>query len=193
MVFLGDIFNDKTELATVPEIREIIHILQNLPNSIVLHSNHDQMVVKALEANRGSGNTPLYRAKGWDITQAYLNSLSRDASDQLKFWLSSHPFWVEVVTINDLHIAAAHAYPNYKAEKYRKGKFPTREQKTCIGIGTPHRWWSDEKYNNVLLNQDLTVIGHYGNINLRNRLVTIDLQGYQIPVWDPQYGRVLIF
>lgn len=189
LIFLGDIFNDKTELATVPEIAEIIHILRSLNHAIILHSNHDQMVVKALE----SPTSKFYRPQGWDVTQAYINSLSVEKKESLKYWLSSHPLWVELITVNQLQIAAAHAYPNLKAEKFRRGKYLTKEQLSCIGIGSPKYWWSSPKYNDVLLNFDQTVVGHHGIIKLHNRLVMIDLCGFSIPTWDPQLSRVEVF
>jgi hypothetical protein len=188
-VFLGDFFNDKAELCTVPEVDKIVETIHNLPDTTIVHSNHNQLVIQALEARK-----PLdVNVRGWNITQQYINTLGFSRQERLKHWLSSHPVWEEFRTVNGLTIAAAHAYPNTAAEKYRKGKYLTEEQKSCVGIKTPHRWWSNRNLKGVLLNWDAAVIGHYAHISIKERLVIADLGGYQIPVWDPQMGKIKVF
>jgi hypothetical protein len=191
LIFLGDFFNSKSDNATVVDIAEIVRIISELEYSngaITLHSNHNQLVIQSLENEKYLSHS----FRGWEVTQAYLKGLSHDGRNWLKQWLSSHPLKLQIETVNNLRIAAAHAYPNPLADKYRKGKYLTSEQKKCIGSGIKF-WWNDPTYKDLLLAYDQILIGHYAHIAVKNRLVVLDLAGYQVPIWDPQFGEIKIF
>lgn len=187
IIFLGDIFDSRTEFSDSYEVYQIIRELESNQRAIVIQSNHQDKLIRYLKGNPVNLNYGIDRTIedfGYNTDNHLIDK------EELLQWLQSMPYCVAIKDSDGLEYRAAHAcfpmkvyVPNQYEGVYCVNEV-SRKSKDKVLYG-PHRgsensriqWWNDlndEKYD--YYRNWVRVAGHYHTVceNIENGSLVID-------------------
>lgn len=181
IIFLGDLFDSRTEYSNSVGVYEIVKHLQDKKKCLVLQSNHQDKLIRHLKGNN------VYLNNGLDRTIKEFNQ-SNISNDEILDWLLSFPYGITFKDKNNLEYRCAHAYfsskffiPEDYSDEHQVSIVSKQTKSKCLyGIIQDNQrveWWNGESPHPWI-----RVAGHYHRIH-------IDLEKTKSIVLDGSCGN----
>ena len=181
IIFLGDLFDSRTDYSNSVGVYETIKSLQEDNKCIVLQSNHQDKLIRYLKGHNVHLNNGLDRA-----LEDFKNS--NISNEELLDWLIQFPYGIVFKDTSGLEYRCSHAYfsskiyvpEEYPDEYYIHQVSKNTKSKFLYGIikdSTRIEWWNQESPHLWI-----RVSGHYHKIH-------IDLEHTKSIVLDGSCGN----
>jgi hypothetical protein len=177
IIFLGDLFDSRTDYSNSIGVYELVRELQTQNKSTTLQSNHQDKLIRYLKGNQ------VYLNNGLDRTVEEFKS-SSVSQEELLNWLNTFPYGIAFKDKNNLEYRCSHAYfssklfiPEDYLDEYRVDVVSKQTKSKCL-YGVIHEnkrfeWWNIESPHSWV-----RVAGHYHKIHIDlNNTKSIVLDG----------------
>ena len=198
IIFLGDIFDSKTEYSNSFSVYNLVREAEKSLNAVVLQSNHQDKLIRHLRGNQVHINSGL---------QQTLNELLVHLDEnELYSWLVRQPFGVVFRDELEVEYRCAHAYfspevqiQEYKDQYYVKAIRRDLKHQFLYGIQDAKKnrinWWEEDNSSQEFVR----VSGHYRTVytNLKNKSLVLDSrcgeENASLSIYDVNEARVYQF
>lgn len=181
IIFLGDVFDSRTEYSNSVKVYELIRHLQDKNKCQVLQSNHQDKFIRYLKGNQVYINNGLERT----IDDFSHSNISKE---EILEWLLSFPYALTFKSKENVEYRCAHAYfsskffvPDDYSNEYLIHQVSKMTKSKCIygPIVNEKRleWWTQESNHSWI-----RVAGHYHQ-------VYIDLMSTKSVILDGECGN----
>lgn len=176
IIFLGDLFDSRTEYSNSLGVYELTRELQNQNKCTILQSNHQDKLIRYLKGNQ------VYLNNGLDITLEDFKN-SNVSNEELLEWLQSFSYGLVFKDKNNLEYRCSHAYfsskffvPEEYTDEFQIHVVSKQTKSKCLyGIIQDHQrveWWKQDSSHSWI-----RVAGHYHQVHIdleRTKSIVLD-------------------
>ena len=181
IIFLGDLFDSRTEYSNSVSVYELIKHLQDKNLCTILQSNHQDKLIRHFKGNN------VFLNNGLDRTLEDFKK-SNISNEEVLDWLQSFSYGVAFKDQNHLEYRCSHAYfsskffiPEEYPEEYHISVVSKHTKSKCLyGIVKDNQrveWWNQNSPHSWI-----RVAGHYHKVH-------IDLENTKSIVLDGECGN----
>lgn len=181
IIFLGDLFDSRTEYSNSVDVYKLVRTLQRENNCTILQSNHQDKLIRYFKGNN------VYLNNGMDRTLEDFKSSDISVEEVLN-WLQSFSYGLAFKDKHNLEYRCSHAYfsskffiPKEYQDEYHVDVVSKHTKSKCLyGIVKDNQrveWWNQESNHSWI-----RVAGHYHKVH-------IDLQNTKSIVLDGECGN----
>ena len=173
-ILLGDLFDSRCDISDSIGVYNLVRDAQKNLNAIILHSNHQDKLVRHLKGNKVNLNN------GLNITVSEFNK-SDISNDELLEFLNELPYGMVFKDNNGIEYRAAHAFfsrrivvPEYDEQYFVYENDINRKIRNVMIYGPTNEngrvyWWK-----NYSARDFVRVSGHYHTIHIDDMSLVID-------------------
>lgn len=173
-IFLGDIFDSRCSISDSVSVYNSIRDAEKTLGAIVLHSNHQDKLVRYLKGHK------IVLNHGLDTTVHEFSDANVDFKELLN-WLDSKPYGVVFKDRNNIEYRCAHAYFSSRVEVsdyddvcFINSESLNKKLKSVMIYGPVNNegrihWWETPRKHNYVM-----VSGHYRKLIIEEHCLVLD-------------------